>query len=73
MLVSEDRGLPSGIFLSAGKSEPSFRQATERLSSTLEQYDIQHTYVYTQGGHDAEGWILVFDEVLVFLADLWAE
>jgi len=73
ILASEDRDLPSGIFLSAGKGEPSFRQATERLVSTLEQYNIQHTYVYTQGGHDAEGWVLVFDEVLAFLSEMWTE
>lgn len=71
VIASEDRGLPAGIFLSAGNGEPSFRKATERLGSTLEQYGIQHTFVYTQGGHDAEGWILVFDEVLTFLADRW--
>ena len=73
ILASEDRDLPSGIFLSAGKGEPSFRQATERLVAILEQSNIQHTYVYTQGGHNAEGWVLVFDDVLDFLSEMWTE
>jgi enterochelin esterase-like enzyme len=73
ILASEDREFPAGIFLSAGKGEPSFRQATERLVATLEQHNIPHTYVFTQGGHDAEGWVLVFDDVLDFLSKIWTE
>ncbi len=73
LLAAQDGGLPSAIFLSAGKGEPSFRQATEKLGSVLEQHAIDHTYVYSQGGHNSEGWILVFDDVLVFLSEKWTE
>ena len=71
LLAGDDRRLPSAIFLSAGKGEPSFRQATEKLVSLLEQQGIPHTYITSQGGHDREGWILVFDDMLDFLADTW--
>lgn len=71
LLASGDRRLPSAIFLSAGKGEPSFRQATEKLVSLLEQQGIPHTYIFSQGGHNREGWILVFDDMLDFLADAW--
>ena len=73
VLVSKDLKLPTGIFLSAGKDELSFRQATEKLSSTLEEYGFPHTYVSTQGGHDAEGWLLVFDDMLIFLSEVWQD
>ena len=73
VLVSKDPELPTGIFLSAGKSEPSFQQATENLSSTLDEFGFQHTYLSTQGGHDAEGWILVFDDMLIFLSEMWQD
>jgi enterochelin esterase-like enzyme len=71
LLAGDDRPLPAAIFLSAGKGEPSFRQATEKLVALLEQQGIPHTYISSQGGHDHEGWILVFDDMLDFLADKW--
>lgn len=70
-LAGGEEPLPSAIFLSAGAGEPSFRQGTEALISALEQNDVKHTYVFTQGGHDAEGWIAVFDALVEFLSVIW--
>jgi enterochelin esterase-like enzyme len=71
IIASKDGEIPTRIFLSAGKNEPSFRKAIEEFSATLEEYGFQHTYLHTEGGHDTEGWILVFDDMLIFLSELW--
>jgi len=71
VIVRKDSPLPSHIFLSAGNQEVGFRAKVEKLSQTLEEIGIPHMLVIGSGGHDAELWITVIQDMLNFIVAGW--
>ena len=71
IIVRKDSLLPGHIFLSAGDQEVQFRAKVEKLSQTLEEIGISHMLVIGSGGHDAELWITVIQDMLNFIVAGW--
>ncbi|TET85568.1 MAG: hypothetical protein E3J37_01685 [Anaerolineales bacterium] len=71
VIVRKDSRLPGHIFLSAGDQEVQFRAKVEKLSQTLEEIGIPHMLVIGSGGHDAELWITVIQDMLNFIVAGW--
>ena len=63
--------LPGQIFLSAGDQEAQFHAEVEKLSQALEEIDITHTVVIGSGGHDANLWMSIMQDMVDFMVTGW--
>ncbi len=70
-LVRNEERLPDNIFLSAAKDEGGFRSKTEELSRLLDEVDIAHTYLLTEGVHKDATWMAIMEDLVAFIIASW--